>query len=56
MAGGSEGFLTLALQAEVREFLTCSKISAIQQREGSHRLGHSEREKLSGAGDAGPAI
>lgn len=52
----SAGFLTLALRAEVREFLICSRISAIQQREGSDRLGQEEREELSGAGDAGPAI
>lgn len=55
-AHGSAGFLTLALQAEVREFLTCSKISAIQQREGNDRLGQDERQELSGASDAGPAI
>lgn len=55
-AHGSAGFLTLALQAEVREFLTYSKISAIQQREGSDRLGQDEREELSGAGDAEPTM
>lgn len=30
-------FRTLALREDVREFLTSSKNSAIQQREGSHR-------------------